>query len=208
MPQKRGRSRPLTAAIWLWRSGDFPMPTKFSAGPRRRRQFSMRSLLLLSLCSTALIAGLLGLSGWPHTAGGIGQADITLHFVVVDTVASAPIPGAVVRLYEADPPWTVTDRARASALGQAEITRRFALYFRTGSFLERGESIVHFDNWNVEVSAEGYKATRCWLPCYTGRVYDLDRSPPELTVVVKLKRLGLSVVNIIDAKSADSDQLI
>jgi hypothetical protein len=149
----------------------------------------MKTLILLPVYATLLMGGLFVLSGGFPEARGIGHTNVTLHFVVLDASTSAPIPAAVVRLYEADPPWTITDQAETSTLGKAEITRQFSFYFSGGSLLHRGTSLVPFDGWNVEVSAQGYKPSRCWLPQYAGRQYDLELSPPEPTAVVRLDRL-------------------
>jgi hypothetical protein len=150
----------------------------------------MKTLILLPVYSIILMGGWIVLSGGLTEARGIGHTNVTLHFVVLDAVTSSPIPAAVVSLYEADRPWTITEQTETSTLGKAEITRQFAFYFNGGSLLHRGTSLVNFGDRNVEVSAHGYKPSRCWLPKYTGRRYDLELSPPEPFAVVRLERLN------------------
>jgi len=149
----------------------------------------MKTLMLLPVYSVLLLGALFALSGGLIVAKGCGSTNISLHFVVLDAVSSAPIPAAVVRLYEAEPPWSITDQTETSTSGKAEITRQFEFDFSSGWLLARGTSLVYFQPWNVEVTAPGYKPSRCWLPEYTGQPYDLELSPPEPTAVVRLERL-------------------
>jgi hypothetical protein len=165
------------------------MPYAYDGNSRQRWQFSMKTLILLPAYSVLLMGGLFTLAGGLREARGIGHKNITLHFVALDAVSSSPIRAAVVRLYEAEPPWTITDETETSTPGKAEITRLFSFYFNGGGLLHRGTSLVPFDRWNVEVSAQGYKPSRCWLPQYTGQRYDLELSP-EPMAVVRLERLN------------------
>jgi hypothetical protein len=152
-------------------------------------QFSMKTLVLLPVYSVTCVAVLLAFS-CPRTKSlGIGHTSITLHFVVLDSATSSPIPGAALGLYDADL-LSILEKAETSGLGKSQITRDFSFSFIGGDRFQRDRSIVHFENLCVEVSAQGYKPSRFWLSQLIGRTHDLELSAPVPTAVVKMDRLA------------------
>jgi hypothetical protein len=168
---------------------DLFMPSQIDGTHRRPWQFSMRTLVLSPVYSVLLIGGFYLLGGtWP-VARGIGFADITLHFVVIDSATNSPVSGAVVELYNPEGEGSMIQTVKTSPPGTARVVMQDVPFELTGGrFLERDQAVVRFDELCFEISAPGYKPARYWLAHFAGRLHDLNSSSPIPTVVVKLDR--------------------
>jgi hypothetical protein len=152
----------------------------------------MKTLMLLPVYSTLLMLGLyVILAVSDQEARGIGFANITLQFVVLDSATSSPIPGAVVGLYDADER-TIIQRAETSTRGKAALTRQFPFYFSGRTRSHRAKALVPFESLCFEVSAPGYKPAHCWLSQFAGRTHGLELSKPIPIAVVKMDRLKVA----------------
>lgn len=167
------------------------MPDPRAGTPRRLGPLSMMTLALLAFHAASLIFLLFVVFRGGPRGGirGIGHADLTLRFVVLDSATSRPIPGAAVGLYEADH-FAIIERAETSTSGVAELTRNIPFYLSSDPPPRKTRAIVHLEGFCFEVSAPGYRPARHWLSQFTGQMHDLELAKPVPAATVRLDRIG------------------
>jgi hypothetical protein len=108
-----------------------------------------------------------------------GTKNVTLRFDVLDVKSERAIRGARIRLMVPHRPDLA--EARTAADGRAEVSNGYLAGGTCRGFSERGAVI--FEEWWVEVSAEGYDPKVVSLAEFTGRARSLQKAiPPPIGV--------------------------
>lgn len=153
-------------------------------------RFSMKSLLLLPIISLVFIYIVCSILDEGSSARGVGHANFTLRFIILDSATNTPVAGTSVSLYDPDNQLDPPRRAESSDSGEIELTWNTNFYLVGGSRLRNGKALVPLSKWCFAVSAQGYQPARYWLSEFTGRMHDLERSPGPAPIVVRLNRAG------------------
>ncbi len=145
----------------------------------RRRQFKVRTLLILPIIIAVL---LFALDSFQRTHWA-GHTTVQLDFRVLDGSSETAIPGATVELGSEDPRET-TYNGKTDPDGRVSLNP-IVFAFGTRSLLRRSRQIEYF--YSIRINAQGYQAIEMPLEQLTGQPeYHSDAHPPE--IVLRLRK--------------------
>jgi hypothetical protein len=164
--------------------------------------------MLLLIAVVAVLLGLILSWGPRKIALEVGHVDIPLDFVIIDAGSGQAIAGASILLQDPDynglPPQSpYTLAANSGSDGHYRVLLKELMYSASCSITEDGRFLkclsrgVRYPNWELHVSADGYKKLSVsWQDFrmrYIGdRRYHEDQVPPP--IVVRLRRQPQAVL--------------